>query len=527
MAKTGDFGDFPSMTKGSVPSSERKRVAIIGAGISGLAHADVLERCGFSVTLFERAPRLGGVWAAAYPAVSLQNTWWGYHLSSFPWPFVPDEHPTGAQILQYLEALVEARKFDVRLSHEVAAARETSEGGWTVVVRSPEGEETERFDYLVVSVGQYCEGKHSLELDGAASFSGTVLTERELGELSRFDRKRVVVVGFGKSALDMATFAAGRAAAVHHVFRTPRWTLPRLIFGVHYTKLLFNRFGSVMMTGWSHPTAIERFLHRRKGFVGSFWRMLERLFTRIIRREGRGHGPAGDARIAAVLPEHPLLPDLRSAAALASPGYYRHVGAGTIEPHRADVVGLARDGVRLSNGEEIPADVVVLSVGSRSPSFPFFDASTRALLESEQDGVQLYRHVIHPRLPKSLGFAGFNHGFMHVPAAEVGALWLAALWRGELALPPVTDMERDVEHVREWKRQNIHFEPSRSCAVNTRFQQYIDIMLADLELSPYRKLPNVFAEVFGPYRPADYAGLVDEHLAQPRNRPLTPVALPT
>ena len=51
-----------------------KRVAIIGAGISGLAHADVLTRCGFSVVLFERTARLGGVWACSYPDVRLQNT---------------------------------------------------------------------------------------------------------------------------------------------------------------------------------------------------------------------------------------------------------------------------------------------------------------------------------------------------------------------------------------------------------------------------------------------------------------------
>src|SRR4051812_18459525 len=114
--------------------ADRKRVAIIGAGISGLAHADVLQRCGFDVVLFERAPRLGGVWAASYPDVSLQNTFWGYHLSSFPWPFEPDEHPTGAQILRYLDALVDARKFDVRLSHEVVSAREDAGDctGWTL-----------------------------------------------------------------------------------------------------------------------------------------------------------------------------------------------------------------------------------------------------------------------------------------------------------------------------------------------------------------------------------------------------------
>ena len=201
--------------------SSAKRVAIVGAGISGLAHADVLTRCGFSVVLFDRAPRPGGVWACSYPDVSLQNTWWGYHLSSFPWPFVPNEHPTGAEILRYLDALVAARKFDVRFEHEVVSAREATDGGWTLRVQSTAGEQTEHFDHLVVSVGQYTEGKHRLQVDGESEFAGVVSTERDLGDLARFDGKRVVVVGFGKSALDMATFAAPRAASVHHVFRTP------------------------------------------------------------------------------------------------------------------------------------------------------------------------------------------------------------------------------------------------------------------------------------------------------------------
>lgn len=503
-----------------------KRVAIIGAGISGLAHADVLTRCGFSVVLFERASRVGGVWACSYPDVSLQNTWPCYHVSSFPWPFEPDLHPTSTQILRYLDALVAARGFDVRLEHEVISARETPEGGWTLRVRGHSGEHVERFDHLVVSIGQYTEGKHRLRLDSESDFAGLVTTERDIGDLARFDGKRVVVVGFGKSALDMATFAAPRAASVHHVFRTPRWTIPRYIFGIHFTKLFFNRFGSVMMTSWAHPTAGERFLHRRTAFVGSFWNALQSVFTRVARREGAGHGDAGDARISAVLPKHPLPPDLRSAAALAPTDYYRHVGAGTIEPHHAEVAGFTRDGVRLSNGETVPADVVVLSVGSTSPTFPFLDDATRALLEADDDGAQLYRHVLHPRLPR-LGFAGFNHGFMHVPAAEIGALWLAALWRGELALPSAERMEREVEHVRAWKRAHIAFEPSRSCAVNTRFQQYLDIMLADLGQSPYRKLPNVFAEIFAMYGPADYRGVVDDYLRTVPATPRTPVSLPT
>jgi cation diffusion facilitator CzcD-associated flavoprotein CzcO len=510
----------------SPETTTAKRVAIIGAGISGLAHADVLTRCGFSVVLFDRAEKLGGVWACSYPEVRLQNTWWGYHLSSFPWPFEPDLHPTSAQICRYLSELVAARGFDVRLGHEVIAATEAPSGGWDVRVRCGGQESVERVDHLVVSVGQYTEGKHRLKLDGEKDFAGVVVTERELGDLSRFDDASVVVVGFGKSALDMATLAAPRAAAVHHVFRTPRWTIPLNIVGIHYTKLLFNRFNSVMMTSWAHPTAAERFLHRRRRIVRSFWSTLQKVVARSARREGRGHGAEGAARLAAVLPEHEFLPDLRSAAALAPTGYYRHVGSGAIEPHRAEVIGLSQDAVLLSTGEAVRADVVVLSVGSCSPTFPFFDDRMRALLEDTDDGPQLYRHLVHPNLPQ-VGFAGFNHGFMHVPAAEIGALWLAALWRGELQLPSREEMQRDVEHVQTWKRAHIHHEPSRSCAVNTRFQQYLDILLADLGISPYRKLPNVFAEVFSAYRPADYADVVEDYFGKLPATPRVPVGLAT
>lgn len=509
----------------------QKRVAIIGSGISGLAHADVLTRCGFQCVLFERAPRVGGVWAHSYAGVSLQNTGYGYFISSFPWPFTPDLHPTGEQILRYLDAVVEARGFDVRLRHEVVSARER-DGGWDVRVRitgedgcEPE-ERTEWFDHLVVSIGQYTEGKHRPELPGKEDFAGRIVVERDIQDLSEFDGARVVVVGFGKSALDIVTFAAEHAAEVHHMFRTPRWTLPRYILGVHYTKLLFNRFGSVMMTSWAHPTAAERFLHRRSAFVRSFWSGLQSLFTMQARRQGRGTGSEGKARLATVLPSHPFLPDLRSAAALAPTDYYRHVAHGTIIPHHSEMKGLTKDGLELADGSVLPADIVVLSVGSYAPVFPFLAPEVRALLENENDGPQLYRHVVHPSLP-SLAFAGYNHGFMHVPSAEIGALWLVALWQGKLELPSQAEMEDAVEHVRSWKRANIHFEPSRSCAVNTRFQQYLDIMLTDLGVSPYRKLPNVIAEVFSPYGPADYAGVVDDFLAHPPERRHRPSALPT
>jgi cation diffusion facilitator CzcD-associated flavoprotein CzcO len=493
---------------------EPRHVAVIGAGISGIAAAHVLQKNGLAPVVFEKGAEPGGVWALAYPEVRLQNMAPHYHLSDFPWPFAPDAHPTGAQIRRYLRAAIDALGLDVRLRHEIVAAEEQATG-WLVRWRAPDGEGETRFDYVVVWVGQYTDAKRRPRLPGEDTFRGDVLTERDVASLDALDSRRVVVVGFGKSAVDMATFAAARARSVHHVFRTPRWLIPEQILGVHFTWALFNRFGTVMMPSWAHPTAAERFLHRRMGgAVAGFWAMVER----VLRRQVLAHAPRGDAealrRLAAVQPTHRLVPDLRSAAALAPARYYEYVASGRIEPRRAAVTGFAPDGVRLDDGAggaaTVGADLVLLCVGSEAPAFPFLPAKYRALLEGEHDGAQLYRHLVHPRIPR-LGFAGFNHGFMHVPAVEVGTLWLCAVLRGELALPGVEEMERSIEHVRAWKREHIAFEASRSCAVSTRFQQYLDVLLRDLGVSPYRKLPNVVAEVFGRYEAGDYRGVHEEY----------------
>jgi dimethylaniline monooxygenase (N-oxide forming) len=85
-----------------------------------------------------------------------------------------------------------------------------------------------------------------------------------------------------------------------------------------------------------------------------------------------------------------------------------------------------------------------------------------------------------------------------------------------------------METVRQWKRDNIHFEPSRSLAVNTRYQQYIDILLKDLRINPYRKGINIAAEVFGSYGAKDYSRVLDEYRARPaQTEPFEPLRLDT
>lgn len=88
---------------------------------------------------------------------------------------------------------------------------------------------------------------------------------------------------------------------------------------------------------------------------------------------------------------------------------------------------------------------------------------------------------------------------------------MCAYLRGELELPSVKEMERSIETIRDWKRANINFENARSCVVSMRFQQHIDIVLKELQVSPYRKLPNPFAELFSRYEVSDYKGVYEEY----------------
>jgi dimethylaniline monooxygenase (N-oxide forming) len=504
------------------------RIAVVGAGISGIAAASTLKKNGFVPVVFEKHEKIGGVWATAYPDVRLQNIYTQYHLSDFDWSFQPELHPTGEQVMRYLSEAVQHLKLDIRLEHQALEMKERQDG-WLVRYKNREGIHEEAFAFVLLAAGQYIDGKNTPQFMDQEQFKGKIITERDITSLDEFNGKRVVVVGYGKSALDMATLAAERSAQVHHVFREANWLIPEWILGAHFTYALFTRFGNVMMTSWAQPTAAERFLHKNLSFViSSFWDFIQSIVLFQLKRTGRGKDQAAQERLKTLIPEHKILMDFRSSGALGPENYYPLVAEGKILPYRSEIECFSYDSVQLKNGLVIPCDVVVLSTGYLTPTFPFLPDHYRAWLEGEKDGPQLYRHILHPHIPR-LAFAGFNHGYMHAPSVEIGTQWLCAYLRGELALPSVEQMERSIETVRAWKREHIKFENARSCAVSTRFQQYIDILLMELQVSPYRKLPNPFAELFSRYEASDYRGVYEEYerAKSKRTAPLKTLPLDT
>ena len=488
------------------------RIAIIGAGISGIAAAQSLRKTGHDVQVYEKSSRIGGVWAMGYPGVRLQNTRDQYRLMDVPWSPKPDLHPTSAQVQQHLNDAIDQLDLPVKLDHEVTKLEETA-GGWRLHYQNDGDTGQQDFDFVVLSIGQYSSGKGSPTFPGQDDFQGDIVTEREITDLSVFAGKKVLVAGFGKSALDMATFAVDQASEVHHLFRTPRWMVPFRILGVHYSRLLFCRMGTFLMPSWVQPTATEAFIHRKLGvLVRGNWRLVQSIVRFQKYLLGLGKSAVVKRRLASLTPKHDIVSDFRSASAMQPQMYLKHIAQERLLPHQGELQGFTKSGAVLADGHTIDCDLVVLSLGSGSPIFPFLPATYRSLLENEPDGVQLYRHLLHPDIPR-LAFAGFNHGFMHVPAVEIGMLWLSAVLNDDLTLPGAGEMRQSMESVRQWKRDHVNFEPSRSCAVNTRFQQYLDVLLQDLGLSPYRKMPNILAELFSQYGPDDYVDIFEEYRA--------------
>jgi dimethylaniline monooxygenase (N-oxide forming) len=310
-----------------------------------------------------------------------------------------------------------------------------------------------------------------------------------------------------------------RAEQTFHIFRTPRWAIPDYILGIDYTRPFFARFGSDMMPSWHYSWSLQRMLHGPLSFiVDSFWKVLCRLFWFQHVRNAK----LGDKDISVLdivkPPASQFRKDLRSAALVAPNRYFEYLAHGKIEAKHAQVQSFTEDGIVLSTGETIKVDVVCVCCGNQPQSYSFLPEAYRQVLTNKRGGASLYRFAVDPRIP-DLGFNIVNC-FLQLAFCHLSTLWQVAVHEGQIQLPSEHTMLEEAQCVARWKSDHSAFEPSANSSVNTRFQQMLDLLCQDLGLNMWRKMPNVFAEIFLRYDPTDYAGVIDEYLTKTRKKNL-------
>jgi dimethylaniline monooxygenase (N-oxide forming) len=482
---------------GSPHPTEGSRVCVIGAGIAGLVTAKVLLEDGFEVSVFEKEGTLGGVWAAsrAYPGLHANNPRESYAFSDHAFPATTDDFPSAPQIRAYLESYAE--RFGVaariRFGTEVVRVARAEDGArWETTVRASGRAERLEFDFVVVCNGVFSE-PNVPQVSGVEGFAGPVLHSSQVTGPELVTDRRVVVVGAGKSALDCATWAAREGRSCTLVFRRAQWMVSRYPLGpVRMDWLVLTRLAETLMR-YHRPTRGEAFLHGPgRPIVLLWWRMLSHLL-----RRGQGITP-------------PLVPDRPLPAGLEFLGVahetYDLVREGRIEPKRGAIRRVTGPTiVELDTGETLEADLVIFATGWRQ-RIAFLDDDLRARVEHD-GGFRLYRLILPPDVP-GLGFIGYNSSTASQLTAEVGAHWLSQVFLGELMLPSVAEMDREIVRFRQWAAEVM---PGRAGGffVGPHLAHYLDELMADMGL-PTVRTRLFLTEQFEPLWATRYRGLREE-----------------
>ncbi|WP_411150656.1 flavin-containing monooxygenase [Streptomyces sp. A30] len=205
---------------------ERVDVAVIGGGQSGLAAAHALRGQGLQPVVLEASEQAAGSWPRYYDSLTLFSPARYSSLPGLPFDGGPDHYPHRDEVVAYLlhcaerldaEIRTRTRVREVRLGH--GAFTLDLEGGGQLAARA-----------VIAATGTF--GRpHAPDLPGLETYTGTVLHAADYRTPEPFVGQRVVVVGAGNSAVQIAAELAGRArvtlAARHPVRFARQRTLGR------------------------------------------------------------------------------------------------------------------------------------------------------------------------------------------------------------------------------------------------------------------------------------------------------------
>jgi hypothetical protein len=241
--------------------------------------------------------------------------------------------------------------------------------------------------------------------------------------------KRVLVVGMGNSACDIACEASRVAERVFLSTRRGAHIIPKYVFGKPLDRIC--------------PAAMWHYLP---------FRLLQRIFdTALYLARGRV------TRFGLPKPNHKILEEHPTV----SSDLLNLIGHGKIHI-KPNIQELAGDQVRFIDGSAEAIDTIVYATGYQI-RFPFLDAT---LFESKANEVAFYRNVVHPSI-SNLYFVGLVQPWGPLmPLAEDQSEWIADILEGHSLLPTVREMEDAIRLDHEQMRRRYVNSPRHTIQVD-------------------------------------------------------------
>jgi 4-hydroxyacetophenone monooxygenase len=230
LAVSGEDLRSPGWHKDDVDPEREFRVAVIGAGMSGLLAAYRLQAAGVRYVILEKDDDVGGTWwENQYPGcrVDVPNHLYSYSFAQRDdWP---EHYSTEPALLDYFRRCAHDLGIEpnIRFGTEVVAAEFCEKrGGWQLTVRPPDGaEEVVHADALISAVGQL--NRPSLpDIAGRDTFGGPSFHSARWDHSVDLRGKRVAVVGTAASGIQLIPRIADEAAELYVYQRTPNWFMP-------------------------------------------------------------------------------------------------------------------------------------------------------------------------------------------------------------------------------------------------------------------------------------------------------------
>ena len=175
-------------------------VLVIGAGQAGLATAHALRSTGLSHLVLEAGEQVGGSWPLFYDSLSLFSPARFCALPGLAMPGDPGRYPTRDEAVVYLRSYAEHFGVPVRTGARVASVRAPGSDGFVVGLV---GGETLRARAVVAATGGFG-APYVPTLPGMSRYGGELLHVSAYRRPDGFAGRRVVVVGAGNSAVQVA-----------------------------------------------------------------------------------------------------------------------------------------------------------------------------------------------------------------------------------------------------------------------------------------------------------------------------------
>lgn len=428
------------------------RVAIVGAGMSGVCMGALLTRAGISTyTVFEKAERIGGTWREnTYPGIACDVPSRFYQFTFAPNPDWTRRMSPGAEIWAYFEKV--AAEFGVtertRFATEVSEVR-WSGNCWTVTTSDGSSEE---YDFVVSATGILHHPAYPA-IEGLDTFAGPAFHSARWDHSVELADKRVGLIGTGSTGVQILGELSGSVEKFLMFQRTPHWVVP----------LKNPEFSALTRRLHRKFPAYDRFsYHVSRKIIESLSPALlhpgrtRKLLTWYTRRQLRAIKDP-ELRAALTPDSEPMCRRL-----IVSPSYFEAVQRENVEVITTRIDRIEPAGVVTSDGTLHECDVLVLATGFDAHAYlrpiNLIGPDGYTLDEAWAAGPRAYQTVAVPGFPNFFLFMGpnspvGNYSLTAIAETQGGYVmdWIGRWQRGEVdsMMPTTSSTDAFYRDVRE------------------------------------------------------------------------------